>query len=253
MYFLSVLSIFKNEIMNLKVWIEHYLWQGVDHFYLIDNGSTDNPLHILQEYINKGIVSYYYKEEKYMQAEHYRWVFDTEHLKTKTYWLTVCDLDEFFYGVNKKLRTIIQRLGYYNVIYSNWLMFGSDNLIKHPEDIRTSIVHRVPEIHENTKYIFKPRCITNSSMIWIHGLIYPKTKYNIIKTHPKIITVNKFIKLNHYPIQSLDFFKEVKMTRGDATVENNIRDLNYFESYDKRTIYKDGTLKNLIENPPPNY
>ena len=64
MYFLSVLSIFKNEIMNLKVWIEHYLWQGVDHFYLIDNGSTDNPLHILQEYINKGIVSYYYKEEK---------------------------------------------------------------------------------------------------------------------------------------------------------------------------------------------
>ena len=90
-------------------------------------------------------------------------------------------------------------------------------------------------------------------MIWIHGLIYPKTKYNIIKTHPKIITVNKFIKLNHYPIQSLDFFKEVKMTRGDATVENNIRDLNYFESYDKGTIYKDGTLKNLIENPPPNY
>ena len=26
---------------------------------VIDNGSTDNPLKILQEYINKGIVSYY--------------------------------------------------------------------------------------------------------------------------------------------------------------------------------------------------
>ena len=61
MYFLSVLAQFKNETMNLKVWIEHYLWQGVEHFYLIDNGSTDNPLSILQEYINRGIVSYYYK------------------------------------------------------------------------------------------------------------------------------------------------------------------------------------------------
>jgi glycosyltransferase involved in cell wall biosynthesis len=51
MYYLSVLSIFKNETMNLKIWIEHYLWQGVEHFYLIDNGSDDNPLNILQEYI----------------------------------------------------------------------------------------------------------------------------------------------------------------------------------------------------------
>jgi glycosyltransferase involved in cell wall biosynthesis len=60
MYYLSVLSIFKNETMNLKLWLEHYLWQGVGHFYLIDNGSTDNPLSILQEYIDKGIITYFY-------------------------------------------------------------------------------------------------------------------------------------------------------------------------------------------------
>ena len=56
----DVLSIFKNETMNLKLWLEHYLWQGVGHFYLIDNGSTDNPLSILQEYIDKGIITYFY-------------------------------------------------------------------------------------------------------------------------------------------------------------------------------------------------
>ena len=252
MHFLSILAQFKNETMNLRVWIEHYLWQGVDHFYLIDNGSTDNPLQILQEYIDKGIVSYYYKPEKYMQAEHYRWVFDHENMKTKTYWLAVCDLDEFFYGVDQKLRTKIRTLDYFNVIYANWLMFGSDNLIKHPEDIRTSIIHRIPDIHQNTKYIFKPRSIKNSSMIWIHGLVNPEIG-EIIKIHPKIRVANILIKLNHYPIQSLDFFKEVKMTRGDATTERNVRDLNYFKSYDKGTTYKDDTLKKLIENPPPNY
>ena len=102
MHYLSVLAIFKNETDNLKVWIDHYLWQGVEHFYLIDNDSTDNPLEILQDYIDKGIVSYYYKAEKHKQAEHYRWVFDTENLKNNTYWLIVCDMDEFLYSDDLK-------------------------------------------------------------------------------------------------------------------------------------------------------
>ena len=84
MYYLSVLSIFKNETMNLKIWIEHYLWQGVEHFYLIDNGSDDDPLTILKEYIDNGIVSYYYLPEKYKQVDHYRYIFDTENIRNRT-------------------------------------------------------------------------------------------------------------------------------------------------------------------------
>jgi len=254
MYYLSLLAIFKNETMNLKVWLEHYLWQGVDHFYLIDNGSTDNPLNILQEYINKGIVTYYYKSEKYLQVEHYRWVFDKENLKTSTHWLAVCDLDEFFYGVDKKLVTKLKTLEYYNVIYANWLMFGSDNLITHPSDIRTSIIHRKQNLHELTKYIFKPASIKNSAYVWIHYLINPANG-TMINNHSKVRIANKLIKLNHYPIQSLEFFQKVKMTRGaaDTIQSNNVRDMNYFKSYDEGTTYKDDVLKNLIENCPEDY
>jgi hypothetical protein len=254
MFYLSVLAIFKNETDNLKVWIEHYLWQGVSHFYLIDNGSTDSPLNILQEYINNGIVTYYFKPEKHMQTEHYRWVFDYENMKTKTVWLAVCDMDEFFYGVDKKLTTKLKALEYFNVIYANWYMFGSDNLIKQPADIRTSIIHRKPEIHENTKYIFKPASIKTSSMIWIHGIVKPGTM-NPLKTHPKIRIANKLIKLNHYPIQSLEFFKKVKMTRGSANVSKHdkVRDMEYFKRYDSGTDFKDDILKNLIENAPSDY
>lgn len=254
MYYLSVLAIFKNETDNLKVWLDHYLWQRVDHFYLIDNGSTDNPLLILQDYIDKGIVTYYYKKERHQQSEHYRWVFDTEMLKSKTHWLVVCDMDEFFYGVDHKLREKLQTLEFFNVIYANWHMFGSDKLIKQPVDIRTSIVHRKPAIHQNTKYIFKPLSIKDSSSIWIHGLVQSGT-YNVIKNHPKIRIANNLIKLNHYPIQSLEFFKKVKMTRGSANVakHDKVRDMKYFIENDNGADYKDITLKNLIENPLPNY
>ena len=37
-----VVAVFKNEAMNFGEWISHYLWQGASHFYLVDNGSTDD-------------------------------------------------------------------------------------------------------------------------------------------------------------------------------------------------------------------
>jgi hypothetical protein len=251
MHYLSVLCIFKNETMNLQKWIDHYIWQGVEHFYLIDNGSDDNPLIILQNYIDKGFVTYYYRPEKYQQIQHYQFVFDNANIKNKTFWLVICDLDEFFYGVDHKLITKLKNLEFFNVIFCNWLMFGSDELINHPQDIRTSIVHREPNLHINTKYIFQPKCLKSSAQIHIHYLLKPN-KYSYIK---RIHFANKLIRLNHYPIQSLEFFEKVKMKRGDVTNSNvdNLRDYKYFKDYNKNTNYKDTLLKDLIENTPINY
>ena len=57
--FLSTIAIFKNEEDILDEWIRHHLWQGVEHFYLINNGSTDNYLEILQPYIDSQKVTLY--------------------------------------------------------------------------------------------------------------------------------------------------------------------------------------------------
>lgn len=252
MYYLSILSSFKNEAMNLKIWIEHYLWQGAEHLYLIDNGSTDNPLSILQYYIDKGIVSYFYLPERHKQTNHYRFVFDKENLKEKTYWLAICDLDEFFYGVDKKLTTKLKSLyNFFDYVLCNWQMFGTDGNILHPEDIRTSITHCKKELYTETKYIFKPQIIHNSSHIHIHSLInIPYVKNNRIR----IRIANQLIKLNHYPLQSVEFFTKIKMTRGDCNSNDceNIRDNNYFNKYNYNEIC-DETLKNNILNPPLDY
>jgi len=247
MYYLSVLAIFKNETMNLKVWLDHYIWQGVEHFYLIDNGSSDNPIEILQEYIDKGFVTYVYGDIKHRQQQYYKDVFNTFSLKEKTVWLAVCDLDEFFFGTKKRLSKVLQTHENYNMVLSNWLMFGSDGLIEHPADIRKAILHRVEEIHILTKYIFKTESIPNSDSIWIHRLENVDDTYTIID--------NEQIHLNHYPIQSLEFFQKVKMTRGAADVpwSENVRDMNYFNAYDQNNTYKDLLLLDLISNPPEDY
>ena len=246
-YELSVMAIFKNETMNLKLWLDHYLWQGVQHFYLIDNNSTDNPLSILKEYIDKGIVTYYFRPEKYKQSEHYRYVFDKACLKEKTKWLCICDLDEFFFGTEQKLVDAICEFDEYNVIYTNSFFYGSDNLIEHPKDIRTDILHREEDIENGIKYIFKPKSINDSSEIWIHWLVNPGT---LQKKQMNEITQNNKIRLNHYRIQSFEYYSKVKMTRGDCDVQkhDNMRDKNYFETYTKAATIKDDILKQIIEN-----
>lgn len=242
MDYLSVLAIFKNETMNLKLWLEHCLWQGVDHFYLIDNDSTDQPLDILQEYIDKGVVSYFFKPERHQQLVHYRSVFDSEDLKSKTHWLAICDLDEFYYGSVLELSVVLKLLESYDIIYSNWLMFGHDNLKEHPKDIRVAITHREPKLHVLTKYIFKPTAITSSSQITLHEIRANKVDFE------KTIIENDLIRLNHYSIQSLEYFTKVKMFRGDAinAKDDDIRDMNYFERYNENATYSDETLKNLV-------
>ena len=236
---LSLLAQMKNETMNLKVWIDHYLWQGVQKIYLIDNGSTDKPLNILQPYIDNGTVFYINLPEKHKQEEHYKQIIKDQDLLNKTEWLIICDLDEFFYGYPNKLSETIDEYKDYDIIISNWRMFGTDGHIKHPTDIRKSIVWRVPTLNENTKYIFKADKLQNIDNLSLHKINNMNNK----------IIVNDKIRLNHYPIQSLDFFTKVKMTRGDATsiVVDNIRDMNYFNKYNENMTYKDTDLADLIK------
>lgn len=251
MNYLSIIAIFKNETMNLKVWIEHYLWQGVEHFYLIDNGSTDEPLKILQEYIDKNIVDYYYRERKHYQRHHYRKVFDMSNIKNKTKWLIVCDLDEFFYSPNFKLSTTLKSFENYDVIYSSWIMFGSDGLKEHPKDIRIAITHRKEIEKKPKKYICKVSKI-DSSNIDIHTLVPSKSNNlnNIISIHD-----DENFRLNHYRIQSLEYYMKVKMVRGDVVSKdwNKMRDMKYFNDDNENCDINDETLKNLVLFGKENY
>jgi hypothetical protein len=95
---LCLVTIFKNEAHIIKEWIEHYLRQGVDKFFMIDNDSNDNYLDFLKPYIEKNIVDLVIDAKKHAQAE----LYNTYYLeKSKNYdWAIVCDLDEFIYARN---------------------------------------------------------------------------------------------------------------------------------------------------------
>ena len=45
--------IVKNESHIMKEWLQHYIQQGVDYFFLIDNGSNDNYMDAINTFADK--------------------------------------------------------------------------------------------------------------------------------------------------------------------------------------------------------
>ena len=242
MSYLSILSIMKNEAMNLKIWIDHYRWQGVDHFYIIDNGCTDTSVQIIEDLIKDGYpITLYKLSEPHKQEEHYRYVYDKEKLQEKTKWLIVADLDEFFYCNNSKISNELKKYEDYDLIKSKWRIFGSNNYIEHPKDIRISLTKREQKFNNSTKYIFQTKNIYSRYL----------ECHNLNNGYINKIDLSEIFRLNHYQIQSREYFEKVKMTRGDAVyidLNNGFRNWNYFDNINKNIDYEDNDLKNMILN-----
>lgn len=238
----AILAQFKNEAHILKEWIDHYLWQGVSKLFLINNDSNDNYAEILKPYITNGIVELFHMPEKHKQNINYNYIYNKD-IKNKYQWLSVIDLDEFIFAPKNNLISILNEFDSHkkiNQLLVEWAMFGSSGFIEQPPSVRSSFIHRSPE-KQLTKYFIKcgPEYSSSIDMIWIHS-VYTNSGY-------RILLDDENIRLYHYPIQSLNFFTNIKMTRGDVSSVTNdkVRDLQYFKKYDYKDVI-DETLKNLI-------
>lgn len=232
-----MLAIFKNESMNIKEWIEHYLWQGVDHFYMIDNGSTDAYQEIVQPYIDKNLVTIVTRTERHKQTEHYNEVFVSQKIKENTTWLIVCDLDEFIFSEERTIREYLRGLNdAYACVYLEMKMFGSVDRYEHPESIRKTFIYREKRLHGTGKAIV---LCSKTLAIGIH--------HHELQDGSETLHDQNGLQLNHYIIQSKEYFDKVKKNRGDAenVSSENDRDDAYFYERDKREVV-DTTLRDLV-------
>jgi hypothetical protein len=265
---LGVGAIFKNESHIIEEWIRHYLREGVDKFFLIDNGSSQefDSTKILQKY--KDICVVYQDPQQYRQTQHYN-KYIMKHIN-EVDWMIIVDLDEFMYArgydtIKDYLITIPKEISQIKTI---WKIFSSNNFIFQPPlvvpyfvsigryDRQTKSVFRTSDIQYIDLHasimkrgynaypikIHKPECIEKTLLCDCPNYC-KEGDPELYKNFNKIN--NHLLHLNHYQIQSWEFFRNVKVTRGDCyhkSLESFKNEKHYFNSADKN-IMTDEELK----------
>jgi hypothetical protein len=281
---LCIVAMFKNEGHIIDEWIEHYLSEGVDHFFLIDHGSTDNYRETIDKYIQDGIINIVVDSASHrenLQVDFYNQYFLKE--RSEYHWTIICDLDEFIYSRRgfPTIKSYLKRLPHnISQVSIPWKMFGSSDHIQQPDKVVDNFTKRssyginytdgvewgegilktkIKRINANKNKYNLMKSIVRTKDVENYQIHRHTVKYNTICSNQRsdILMDNYFCKinnrilnksclhLNHYPIQSLTWFMEVKATRGDSNNKQNVRDINYFRKYDK---YSNRLVDNELYN-----
>lgn len=235
---LAVMAIMKNEGWNIEEWINHYMAQGADHLFIIDNGSTDDLIEKIGQSEHRHNITVLSYPEKHMQSDHYRRALRAERIRQRFVWLLVVDADEFCFS--KKYDTLpeaLNELDWFDVIYMQWTYFGCHEQVEHPKSLRLELIKRHAELgsHWNTKWFAKTRVLGGKAMS-IHKI----RGANSART----ITANDVFQLNHYQTQSLAFWTQIKMTRGDAALSDGdaSRSMSTFHEFNEKAVVQDTLL-----------
>jgi len=228
-YYLSMCAIFKNEAQYLKEWIEFHQLAGVEHFYLLNNRSTDDYQKVLEPYVKRGIVNLYqwnytledFKNWAQMQRTAYNKIIQKH--KFDTTWLAIIDIDEFLFPTKKNnLKEFLKDYEEFGGVCANWVMFGTNNVNKIPQNklLIESLISRAKKNHPRQKYvksIVQPRYVKYYHVH--HGKFYDKkhfivteNKERIHKARSPYFSVNK-IRVNHYWTRDENFFNNTKIPR----------------------------------------
>jgi len=272
-----LVAIFKNESHILDEWIKHYINQGVDHFFLIDNGSDDHYMDIIQKYNN---ITLHIDSTRPFQIQHYN-TYGLEACK-KYDWVILCDLDEFIYARNSfsTLKEYLYSLeDSISQVFIPWKLFGSSGFNTLDQTQPTKVVdHFIKRIYYDKESGFQgviieklnkyshTKCIVRTNYLIkfdVHS--HQTSNRNWIGTNhaSDIHNTHLFYKinedslsksclhLNHYVIQSYDWFMRVKATRLDvnSTSCDEVRGEGYFRSFDSVSNDIDDTeLKEINKN-----
>jgi hypothetical protein len=227
-YYLAVGAMFKNESHSIEEWLKHYIYHGVDHFYLINDNSTDRTVEILGPYIEKGLVTLFSVEEPYYLGRQ-RNLYNRHVLPLlkETKWLLMIDLDEYVWSkMDVSLPSVLRTFESYGQIQITERVFGSSGLMEQPQHLVPAFTRcedltkdrgRKLKYFVNSDYEF--------TSLNIHHADF--TNKDFMKNNSKfIIAYRDYFTLNHYNCQTLPFWTAIKCVRGDSdhygtrTVEN---------------------------------
>lgn len=229
-YQLSICAIFRNEAPFLQEWIEFHKLQGVEHFFLYNNNSTDGYLQALTPYLNRHEVTLEEWSATYEQGERAKWL----EIQTgaymhcmrqhgpKTRWLAVIDIDEFLFCPNgTKLVPFLQSYESFPALGVSWLMFGTSDVEEIPQgklmiECLTRCARREHPENHFYKSIVQPSQVESCPNP--HYFRYKEDKRAVNSNQRRLLpqmytdfVLLDDIRINHYYTRHAAYLRDVKL------------------------------------------
>ncbi|MDP5145074.1 glycosyltransferase family 92 protein [Shewanella sp. ULN5] len=253
-YYISVCSIFKNESIYLREWIEYNLVVGVEHFYLYNNFSDDDYHSVLKPYIDNGIVTLTDWPVEQGQISAYKDCI--KRFAPESAWISFLDIDEFIVPKqHNDLHSFLHEYQKYPSIHIPWKMFGTSGKLDACKD--KLVCEQYIVCWEG---VYEHKCIVNTSYgisnLNHHQISSTDSKVNIPGVDQnKIFNMlglyakdsAKKIQINHYWSKSYD---EYLYKSGKGDVYHKISTYNqerFYFSEHKNTSVDYSIYKYLIK------
>jgi len=263
-YHLAVYAIMYNEAHILREWIDAHLREGVEHFFLLDHGSTDNTAEVIADHVAAGRVTVQRLGHNQGSLDHLRAV-HMEPALAASEWLLVQDLDEFTYRtqpgatVSDYLRSLPASV---DQVAVPWVLFGSGGHVAQPasvlqgctrsEDMGLRATLSDADRPWHVKSIVRSRRL-RALHVHMHAVdgqtIVPNAERTVVTGHFFIpnhlaAALDGFALLqNHYVHQSWAFYLQ-KMQRKGYMLEQKAGKASYT---DERWVREEGLI-NAVEN-----
>uniref|UniRef100_A0A6C0JK10 Uncharacterized protein n=1 Tax=viral metagenome TaxID=1070528 RepID=A0A6C0JK10_9ZZZZ len=212
-YHVSVAAVFKNETHALDEWIRHYLSIGIDHIYLINDFSTDAYKPIIAKYGNKitlfenNVITSEFGRQSLIYEKYLRPILG------ETEYMAIVDLDEFLYSPARlSFKDFFSKHDKYAQYTINWLIFGSNGYIDQPESLIDSFTMRAKTVNNDVINPYDFKSIVKTSKL----IKFSVHSHECLGDTLFLGSESEEMVINHYIIQSLVFYMEVKCVRGCA-------------------------------------
>jgi Glycosyltransferase family 92 len=241
---LAVAAIVKDEGRYLEEWLAHHILLGCEHFYLFDNGSTDDSREVLKKFINYGYVTRIDWPVFPGQIDAYNFAVRTfGHLAE---WLAFIDVDEFF--VLKQHRSLPEFLSTVegDQLLAFWKTFGHSGHRQSPSGlVIKNFLRCESQLSPVTKAIVRGdrvsvaqvhNCMTTTGRT-VNDLGMPLREDWM---HPEPDRSEVSIRINHYFTRSYEEYEEkIRWGQVDGRTQKVLQPYEAFDYDEEDTTLAD--------------
>ncbi len=253
MKYLSVCCILRNEALYLDEWIAFHAVQGVEHFFLYENESTDETWEKLMHYEALGIATIQKIPTDPVNTQRVAYSSCLKDHGKESKWIAFLDCDEFLMadGVSGSLREELKDYEEHGAVAVNWILYGSAGE-EHYSDklVIERFTHRAKNVDQHVKSIVQPEFTIGTG----NNAHYFRLKKPAVNENKEVLppeyywttpTAKKF-RINHYHVKSREeYFKRKAYMDVDGVNRGSIEDR--FRGHDVSEVFDVTACAHLSE------